>query len=63
MREQLSIIKIGGNLIEDAKQLSEVLQLFSKKEGHKILVHGGGKKATEIGNRLGIEAKMTNGRR
>ncbi len=63
MREQLSIIKIGGNLIEDAQQLSEVLQLFSKKEGHKILVHGGGKKATEIGNRLGIEAKMTNGRR
>ncbi|MEM8763724.1 MAG: acetylglutamate kinase [Bacteroidota bacterium] len=63
MKQPLSIIKIGGNLIEDAQQLTKVLHLFSKKEGRKILVHGGGKKATEIGNRLGIEAKMTHGRR
>ncbi|MEL6974221.1 MAG: acetylglutamate kinase, partial [Bacteroidota bacterium] len=44
MKQKLSIIKIGGNLIQDSEQLSKVLQLFSKKEGHKILVHGGGKK-------------------
>ncbi len=63
MKQQLSIVKIGGNVIEDGQSLSHLLQLFSKIEGHKILVHGGGKKATEIGNTLGIEAKMINGRR
>ncbi len=63
MKRQLSIVKIGGNVIEDGQSLSHLLQLFSKIEGHKILVHGGGKKATEIGNTLGIEAKMINGRR
>ncbi|MEO9512544.1 MAG: acetylglutamate kinase [Flavobacteriaceae bacterium] len=63
MKQRLSIVKIGGNVIEDTQQLSHLLALFAKMEGHKILVHGGGKKATQIGNRLGIEAKMTNGRR
>lgn len=63
MKQKLSVVKIGGNIIEDVQGLSHLLELFSKIEGHKILVHGGGKKATEIGNKLGIEAKMTNGRR
>ncbi|MGW9684147.1 acetylglutamate kinase [Flagellimonas sp. 2504JD1-5] len=63
MKEKLSIVKIGGNVIEDPKGLSHLLGLFSKIDGHKILVHGGGKKATEIGNKLGIESKMINGRR
>lgn len=63
MKEQLSIVKIGGNVIEDTEGLSHLLELFAKLDGHKILVHGGGKKATEIGQKLGIEAKMTNGRR
>nr|WP_299387423.1 acetylglutamate kinase [Allomuricauda sp.] len=63
MKQKLSIVKIGGNVIGDATQLTHVLELFSKMEGHKILVHGGGKKATEISNQLGIQAKMVNGRR
>lgn len=63
MKQKLSIVKIGGNVIEDDAQLSKVLDLFAKLEGHKILVHGGGKKATEIGNQLGVESKMINGRR
>lgn len=63
MKPKLSIVKIGGNVIEDPKGLTHLLGLFSKLEGYKILVHGGGKKATEIGNKLGIETKMTNGRR
>lgn len=63
MKQRLSIVKIGGNVIEDEQQLSHVLELFSKVQEHKILVHGGGKKATEISKKLGIEAKMTNGRR
>lgn len=63
MKQKLSVVKIGGNIIEDEKKLSHLLELFSQMDGHKILVHGGGKKATEIGNKLGVEAKMTNGRR
>jgi len=61
--EKLSIIKIGGNIIEDETSLNAFLQLFSKIEGNKILVHGGGKRATHIASKLGIESKMVNGRR
>ena len=61
--KKLSIIKIGGNIIEDETSLNDFLQLFSKLEGKKILVHGGGKRATHIASKLGIESKMINGRR
>lgn len=63
MKEKLSIVKIGGNIIEDANALNAFLKLFSKLEGKKILVHGGGKRATSIASKLGIESKMVNGRR
>ncbi len=63
MKQKLSVVKIGGNLIEDPNGFEHVMGLFSKMEGNKILVHGGGKKATEIGEKLGIETKMVNGRR
>ena len=62
-KEKLSIIKIGGNIIEDETSLNAFLKLFSNLEGNKILVHGGGKRATHIASRLGIESKMVNGRR
>lgn len=61
--KKLSIVKIGGNIIEDETSLNDFLKLFSKLEGHKILVHGGGKRATSIASKLGIESKMVNGRR
>ncbi|TMM31449.1 acetylglutamate kinase [Polaribacter aestuariivivens] len=61
--EKLSIIKIGGNIIEDETSLHAFLKLFSNLEGKKILVHGGGKRATHIATKLGIESKMVNGRR
>ena len=61
--EKLSIIKIGGNIIEDETSLNAFLKLFSNLEGKKILVHGGGKRATHIASKLGIESKMVNGRR
>ncbi|MBU3821306.1 acetylglutamate kinase [Flavobacteriaceae bacterium XHP0103] len=61
--EKLSIVKIGGNIIEDDAALSEFLKLFANLEGKKILVHGGGKRATQIASKLGIESKMVNGRR
>ena len=63
MKEKLSIIKIGGNIIEDDTALNAFLKLFSNLEGKKILVHGGGKRATHIASKLGIESQMVNGRR
>ncbi|WP_027137681.1 acetylglutamate kinase [Gaetbulibacter saemankumensis] len=62
-KEKLSIVKIGGNIIEDDTALNAFLQLFSNLKGKKILVHGGGKRATHIASKLGIESKMLNGRR
>jgi acetylglutamate kinase len=61
--EKLSIVKIGGNIIEDEIALNAFLKLFSNLKGKKILVHGGGKRATYIASKLGIESKMINGRR
>jgi|TARA_B110000908_G_C10261195_1_gene459384 acetylglutamate kinase len=61
--EKLSIIKIGGNIIEDETSLHTFLKLFSKLEGNKILVHGGGKRATQMASKLGIISKMIDGRR
>ena len=63
MKEKLSIIKIGGNIIEDETSLQAFLKLFANLEGKKILVHGGGKRATHIASKLGIESQMVNGRR
>lgn len=61
--EKLSIVKIGGNIIEDETALNAFLKLFSNLKGKKILVHGGGKRATHIASKLGIESKMIHGRR
>jgi acetylglutamate kinase len=61
--EKLSIVKIGGNIIEDEASLTAFLKLFSNLEGKKILVHGGGKRATAMATKLGIASKMINGRR
>ena len=63
MKEKLSIVKIGGNIIEDDVSLNAFLKLFSNLEGKKILVHGGGKRATNIASKLGVKSKMINGRR
>ncbi|CAM4135123.1 acetylglutamate kinase [Zobellia nedashkovskayae] len=60
---KLSIIKIGGNVIENKEELSKFLKAFSELEGLKILVHGGGKLATKLGTRLGIKSKLIDGRR
>lgn len=61
--EKLSIIKIGGNIIEDEASLNTFLQLFANLEGYKILAHGGGKRATFIASKLGITSKLIDGRR
>ncbi len=63
MRPKLNIIKIGGNIIENSVELDAFLRLFANVSGFKILVHGGGKKATEMENKLGISSEYFNGRR
>jgi len=63
MKEKLTIVKVGGAVVEDELQLSQLLRDFSAIEGRKVLVHGGGRKATKMAERLGIETKMVNGRR
>ena len=61
--EQLTVIKIGGNVIDNSANLHRFLLDFTALPGHKILVHGGGKVATDLGISLGVEAKMVEGRR
>lgn len=63
MKTKLKIVKIGGNLIDDPASLEKALKDFSEIPGNKILVHGGGKMATEMSRKLGLEPKMSGGRR
>lgn len=60
---QLSIIKIGGNIIDDEAKLSAFLDAFAAVQGKKILVHGGGKLATKVAEGLGIQQQLVDGRR
>ena len=62
-KNKLTIVKVGGNVINNPEALESFLTDFSKVEGNKILVHGGGKRATQLAADLGIEATMINGRR
>lgn len=61
--EKLTIVKVGGKIVEEPNSLKQLLSDFSKIEGNKVLVHGGGRSATALAARLGIESKMVNGRR
>ncbi len=63
MGNLVRIIKIGGKVIEEADTLSDFLEGFAKLEGLKILVHGGGRSATTLSEKLGIKAQMVDGRR
>ena len=63
MREKLTIVKVGGAVVEDEAQLAQLLKDFAAIKGPKILVHGGGRRATKVAAALGIETKMVDGRR
>ncbi len=63
MKNKLTIVKIGGNVINNDKALTSFLADFSSIEGLKILVHGGGKKASELATQIGLIPEMMNGRR
>lgn len=59
----ITIIKVGGAVVEDEAQLEQLLTDFAAIAGPKILVHGGGRRATKVAAQLGIESHMVNGRR
>lgn len=61
--EKLTVIKVGGKIVEEEASLLNLLKEFAKIEGQKVLVHGGGRSATALSTKLGIESQMVNGRR
>ena len=63
MTERITVVKIGGNVIDDAAALKRFLGEFAALPGAKILVHGGGKLATRLAERLELEVRMVEGRR
>ncbi|MFV8281426.1 acetylglutamate kinase [Christiangramia marina] len=62
-KDVLNVIKIGGKLIENKELLDSFLTDFVQLKGPKILVHGGGNKATEVAGKLGFKTRMIDGRR
>lgn len=63
MKNKIAIIKIGGNIIDDEKTLNAFLIDFAKIDCAKILIHGGGKTASKLNEKLGIKTAMNEGRR
>jgi acetylglutamate kinase len=61
--EQLTVVKIGGNVIDDPEALTKFLEEIATVNGHKILVHGGGKIASQLMVKLGMQPAVTDGRR
>lgn len=62
-KQKLTIVKVGGKVVEEAASLADLLGRFSALDGLKVLVHGGGRSATAMAERLGIETQMVEGRR
>lgn len=61
--EALTLIKVGGKIVEEEATLNQLLDNFASIQGPKVLVHGGGRSATKLASQLGIESQMVNGRR
>ncbi len=61
--QRLTIVKVGGKVVEEPNSLNQLLKDFSEIEGSKILIHGGGRSATAIAGKLGVKTEMVNGRR
>ncbi|MEP0984760.1 acetylglutamate kinase [Ekhidna sp.] len=63
MKEKLTIVKVGGAVLDNPAKCSDFLDAFAQIRGKKLLVHGGGKMASQLADSLGIEVKMVEGRR
>lgn len=62
-KKKLTVVKVGGKIVEEEAPLNTLLREFSDLEGPKVLVHGGGRTATTLATQMGIETKMVEGRR
>ena len=63
MKENLTIVKVGGKIVEEEASLQKLLEEFTAVEGLKVLIHGGGRTATALAAKMGIETRMVDGRR
>ena len=63
MKEKITVIKVGGKIVEEDASLAALLDRFAAIDGRKVLIHGGGRSATHIAEKLGIESRMVDGRR
>lgn len=63
MKHPLTLVKVGGAVVEDDARLDALLAAFAAIDGRKVLVHGGGRRATAVASRLGVETQMVGGRR
>lgn len=63
MKKAITIIKVGGKIVEERESLMQLLDRFAAIEREKVLIHGGGRSATRIAEKLGIESRMIDGRR
>ncbi|TNF70698.1 MAG: acetylglutamate kinase [Bacteroidetes bacterium] len=63
MKERITVVKIGGAFLENESELETISRKFASMQGKRILVHGGGKRASQISQALGIEPKLIGGRR
>ena len=63
MKQKVTVVKVGGKIVEAPDTLETLLHRFSALEGLKVLVHGGGRTATEVAARLGVETHIVDGRR
>jgi len=61
--DKIFVIKVGGAVVEDPEALDRLLDSFAEVSGRKVLVHGGGREATRVAQRLGVETVMVDGRR
>ena len=61
--ENITVVKIGGNVVDNAAALQQFVTDFAALRGPKIVVHGGGKEATRLAEKMGVEVKMVDGRR
>lgn len=63
MKRKVTVIKVGGKIVETPQTLERLLQDFAAISGEKVLVHGGGRTATDVARQLGVETHMVDGRR
>jgi len=61
--QPLTVIKVGGAIVEDEQSLRQLIDRFTALPGHKLLVHGGGRAATALAREMGIESQLIGGRR